>query len=347
LSDAEVNHIRFQHAVIATGSHPVDFPGLEKHTTQRIMTSTEALELKDIPQKLLVIGGGYIGLELGTVYAALGSEVTMVEVGDRLLSGVDTDLVRVIGKHLQTDLAAIKLNTRVMSLEENETEVVAVLKDDDGQSEHRYDRVLVAIGRAPATAGLELEKAGVEIDGKGFIQVDEQMRTKTPAIFAIGDVTKGAMLAHRAAYQGKIVAEIINEMPSAFDVRALPAVVFSDPQIAWAGTTEEEAQRDGLEVEIRRLPWKVSGRAHIVGSPDGLTKMIVERSTRRIIGVGIVGRHAEDLISEAVVAIEMGALADDIALSMHPHPTLSETESEVADIFLGSATHMLSKKNGN
>jgi len=344
LADSEVSHIRFKHAVVATGSQPMAFPGETLASGKRIMTSTEALKLMDVPPRLLVIGGGYIGLELGSVYAALGSRVTVVELGDRLLAGVDPDLVRILAKRLESAFESIEFNTRVLKLTEEDTRVRAEMETSDTKAEYDFDRVLVAIGRRPRTEDLGLDKAGIETDPSGFIPVDDHQRTANPDIFAIGDVVRGAMLAHRAVHQGKIVAEIIRGQPSAYDVRAMPAVVFTDPQLAWAGKTEEDARREGLDVEIRRFPWKYSGRAAIIGQQDGMTKMIVDKKSRRIVGVGIVGRHAEDLIAEAVLAIEMGALADDVALSVHPHPTLSETQAEAAEIFLGSATHILSSR---
>lgn len=343
LTDSEIRHIKFKSAIIATGSHPAALPDMERTSTGRIMTSTEALELADIPPRLLVIGGGYVGLELGSVYAALGSSVTLVELGDGLLPGVDRSLVSLLEPRLRERFEAISLNTHVASLVEEDERVVVHLRSKTGEKTDTFNRVLVAIGRLPNSSGLGLEKAGIETNAAGFIKVDERLRTTHPAIFAIGDVVGGAMLAHKAMREGKVAAEVIAGLPSAFDTRALPAVVYTDPQVAWTGLTETQARTDERHVSIRRFPWKISGRAATMGLKEGLTQMIIDTATSRVLGVGIVGRGAEALISEAVVAIEMGALAEDIALSIHPHPTLSETESEVAEIFLGSATHVISK----
>ena len=308
------------------------------------MTSTEALDLVDIPEKLLVIGGGYVGLELGSVYAALGSQVTITELGASLLPGVDPDLISVLERHLRKLFHAVYLDTQVLDLKETPDAVNVQFKGEADPVRQQFDRVLVAIGRKPNSIGIGLEAAGVAVDAKGFVTVDEQQRTSTANIFAVGDVTGGMMLAHKAMREGKVAAEVIAGDPAAFDARVIPAVVYTDPQIAWCGLTEAEARRRNIPAEIRRFPWKVSGRAATMGIKDGLTKMIIAPDTRRILGVGIAGRNTEGLISEAVLAIEMGALVEDLALSIHPHPTLSETEGEVAEIFLGSATHVLNSK---
>jgi dihydrolipoamide dehydrogenase len=294
---------------------------------------------------LLVLGGGYVGLELGTVYAALGSRVSLVEKRDRLLPGVDADLVDPLHRRLKTIFADIWLNTRVRTLQEDETGVTVGLEGPGVAREQRFDRVLVAIGRKPATRELGLEYTRVQLDAKGFIQVDGQQRTADERIFAIGDAVGGMMLAHKATYEGKVAAEVIAGKPSAFDARAIPAVVYTDPQIAWCGITEEQAQRDGIPVKVQRFPWKFSGRATTMGAPEGLTKIIADAGSGRILGVGITGRATEGLISEGVLAIEMGALAEDVAAAVHPHPTLSETEAEAAELFLGSATHILQKSS--
>jgi dihydrolipoamide dehydrogenase len=344
LHDADVSHIQFKSAILATGSHPTGFPGITRHRGSRIMTSTEALELIEVPATLLVIGGGYVGLELGSVYAALGSRVTVVELGDRLLPGVDADLVKVLARRLENLFDSIRLKTQVVSLKEDASGVAVQFAGNGDAAEERFDRVLVAIGRKPNSSGLNLGAAEVALDEGGFVRVDDRQRTSNPKIYAIGDVVGGMMLAHKAAREGKVAAEVIAGEPSAFDVRAIPAVVYTDPQIAWCGLTEEQARQRHQGVEIRRFPWKASGRALTMGVDEGLTKMIVDQQTQRILGVGIAGRNTEGLISEAVLAIEMGALAQDLALSIHPHPTLSETEGEVAEIFMGSATHVLSAK---
>ena len=344
LHDCEVSHIKFRHAIIATGSRPIPFPGADFKPAGRIMSSTGALALADVPRNLLVIGGGYVGLELGTVYAALGSRVNLVELEDRLLPGVDPDLVEPLQHRLNTVFDSIHLKTKVASMQEFEDTVKVVLEGDVETPEQQFDRVLVAIGRKAAVTDIGLENTGVELDERGFIKVDERLRTTDERIFAVGDVTGGLMLAHKATREGKVAAEVIAGEPSAFDVRAIPAVVYTDPQIAWCGLTEEEARAKNIPVKVQRFPWKFSGRATTMGAPEGLTKIIVEPDSGRIAGVGICGRDTEGLISEGVLAIEMGALAEDMALSIHPHPTLSETEGEAAELYLGSATHILSKK---
>ena len=344
LHDSDVSHIKFRHAIIATGSRPVALPTSDFKDGGRIMSSTGALALADIPQRMLVVGGGYVGLELGTVYAALGTQITLVEYMDRLLPGVDQDLVEPLHRKLKGMFAGIHLNTKVLSLAERDGAVDVKLEGDADDAPQTFDRVLVAVGRRPASQGLGLENTSVKLDDKGFVVIDEQMRTTDKNIFAVGDVAGGMMLAHKATREGKIAAEIIAGQSSAFDARAIPAVVYTDPQIAWCGLTEEQARREKRAIEVKRFPWKFSGRAATMGAPEGLTKIIVEPETLRILGVGITGRDTEGLISEGVLAVEMGALAEDVALSIHPHPTLSETEGEAAEIFLGSATHILNKK---
>jgi dihydrolipoamide dehydrogenase len=344
LHDAEVSHIKFRHAIIATGSRPVAFPGTEFKPGSRIMSSTGALALADVPPRLLIIGGGYVGLELGTVYAALGSRVSLVELEDRLLMGVDRDLVEPLYRRLEKIFETISLQTKVVSMQADDNGVNVILEGDVEKPEQRFERVLVAIGRKASSQDIGLENTKVELDEKGFIKVGEQQRTTDERIFAVGDVAGGLMLAHKATREGKVAAEIIAGEPSAFDVRAIPAVVYTDPQIAWCGLTEEQARKENIPIKVQRFPWKFSGRATTMGAPDGLTKIIVDPEAGRILGVGIVGRDTEGLISEGVLAIEMGALAEDMALSIHPHPTLSETEGEAAELYLGSATHILPKK---
>jgi dihydrolipoamide dehydrogenase len=344
LHDAEVSHIKFRHAIIATGSRPIAFPGTEFKPGSRIMSSTGALALADVPPTLLIIGGGYVGLELGTVYAALGSRVSLVELEDRLLMGVDRDLVEPLHRRLEKIFETISLQTKVVSMQADDNGVDVILKGDVEKPEQRFDRVLVAIGRKASSQDIGLETTKVELDEKGFIKVDDQQRTTDEHIFAVGDIAGGLMLAHKATREGKVAAEAIAGEPSAFDVRAIPAVVYTDPQIAWCGLTEEQARQENRPIKVQRFPWKFSGRAATMGAPEGLTKIIVDSETGRISGVGIVGRNTEGLISEGVLAIEMGALAEDMALSIHPHPTLSETEGEAAELYLGSATHILSKK---
>ena len=343
IHDCEVNHIKFRHAILATGSQPIPFSQTTFKTGGRIISSTGALALADVPEKLLVLGGGYVGLELGTVYAALGSRVSLVELEDRLLAGVDQDLVQPLHRRLKTIFESINLKTKVVSMEENKDGVDVTFEGDIDALQQSFDKVLVAIGRKPSSRYIGLENTKVILDENGFVKVDSRQRTDDDRIFAVGDVVGGMMLAHKATREGKVAAEVIAGQPSAFDVRAMPAVVYTDPQIAWCGMTEEQARAQDRTVKVQRFPWKFSGRATTMGAPEGLTKIIVEPETGRILGVGITGRDTEGLISEGVLAIEMGALAEDMALSIHPHPTLSETEGEAAELFLGSATHILSK----
>jgi len=341
--DCEVSHIKFRHAILATGSQPIPFPETTFKTDGRIISSTGALALADVPENLLILGGGYVGLELGTVYATLGSRVSLVELEDRLLAGVDQDLVQPLHRRLDNLFENINLKTRVVSMAENQNGVDVIFEGEIDTPQQTFDKVLVAIGRKPCSRDIGLENTKVILDKRGFVAVDDRQRTADERIYAVGDVIGGMMLAHKATREGKVAAEVIAGEPSAFDVRAMPAVVYTDPQIAWCGLTEEQARNENRDISVQRFPWKFSGRATTMGATAGLTKVIVDPTTGRILGVGITGRDTEGLISEGVLAIEMGALAEDMALSIHPHPTLSETEAEAAEIFLGSATHILSK----
>ncbi len=336
--------VKFRHAVIAAGSHAAALPKAPFGLGGRVMSATGALNLTDIPETLLVVGGGYVGLELGMVYAALGSRITLVEWGDRLLPGVDRDLVAPLSKRLQAEFDTLHFNTRVGRLTDAGDQVAVTLDHDNGRMHLTTDRVLVAIGRQPNSGDLGLANTGVQLDDHGHIVVDDRQRTSVAHIYAVGDIVGGIMLAHKAMYEGKIAAEVIAGQASAFDPRAIPAVVYTDPQIAWAGLTEEDARRRAIDVAVERFPWKFSGRAATTGTDLGLTKMIVEPGSQRVLGVGITGRGAEGLIAEGVLAIEMGALAEDVALSIHAHPTLAETEGETAEIFLGTATHILPRR---
>jgi dihydrolipoamide dehydrogenase len=309
------------------------------------MNSSAALALANIPGKLLVIGGGYIGLELGCVYAALGSSVTVVEMTDGLLPGTDRDLVRPLQKRLKESFHAIHLNTTVESLEARDTGIAARLNphaDDNG--EQIFDRVLVSVGRKPNSQNLSLENTNVKMDDQGFVAIDQQRRTNDPHIYAIGDVAGQPMLAHKASREAKVAVEAIAGQPSAFDNAAVPAVVFTDPEIAWCGLTETQAKAENIEIKIAKFPWGASGRAAAIGRPDGLTKLICDPKSQRILGVGITGAGAGELIAEAVLAVEMAAVATDLAESIHPHPTLSETLAESAEAFLGHATHLYRPK---
>lgn len=340
-SDSEITHIKFRHAIIAAGSTANALPGIEFKQGGRIMDSTGALELADIPETLLVIGGGYVGVELGSVYATLGSKVTMVEDHFRLMPGADGDLVESLTKKLEDLFHAIHYETKASSLEEHDDYVEVELEGDIEEPKQKFDRVLIAIGRHPNSSDLGLENTKVEVNDHGFIKVDAKQQTTDDKIFAIGDVVGGVMLAHKAMYEGKIAAEVIAGQPSAFDVRAIPAVVYTDPQLAWCGLTEEQAKEQDQPVRVARFPWSASGRATSMGISTGVTKVLIDPETERVLGVGIVGREAGEMISEGVLAVEMGALAEDLALSIHPHPTLSESEEEAAEVFLGSSTHIL------
>jgi dihydrolipoamide dehydrogenase len=341
LNDSEISRIKFRHAILATGSVPKSLPGMAFKPNGRIMNSAGALALRDIPETLLIIGGGYIGLELGTAYAALGSEITLVEMENRLLSEVDPDLVAPLSRRLSEIFKSIHASTRILSLNELEDRVEAVFEGDVDNPEQTFDRVLVAVGRQPNSEGLGLETTGVTVDDSGFVIVDEQQRTSDERIFAIGDVTGVPLLAHKASHQGKVAAEVIAGKASAFDARAIPAIIYTDPQIAWCGLTEEQARKRNRLIRVEKFPWKLSGRATTMGASEGLTKIISDPETQRVLGMGIVGRDAEGLISEGALAIEMGAQLEDLALTIHPHPTLSETLAETAEIYLGLATHML------
>ena len=343
-TESEVSHISFKHAIIATGSHPIPLPGSEFKPGGRIMDSTAALKLEEIPEKLLVVGGGYVGVELGSVYASLGSQVTLVEITDQLMPGTDKDLVQPLFERLQNLFADIYLNTKVENLQEKDSTVEVILKGERAVGEQTFDRALVAIGRRPNSEDLDLKNTKAEVDERGFVVVDQQQRTAQKNLYAIGDVVGGVMLAHKAMYEGKIAAEVIAGKPSAFDARAIPAVVYTDPQLAWCGLSEEDARRKKHSFRVSRFPWVASGRAASMGVARGMTKIIVDAETERVLGMGIVGREAGEMISEGVLAVEMGALAEDLALSIHPHPTLSETEEEAAGAFLGSSTHILPRE---
>ena len=329
----------FEHCILASGSIPA-MPGAFKLNTDRVMDSTGALELKDIPESLLVIGGGYIGLELGTVYAELGTKVSVVELTPNLLPTADRDLVKPLETRLKKLFAGIYMNTKVVSLSEGNNAIDVTFEDENGKRTESFSRVLVSVGRRPNSAGLGLENTEVEIDEKGFVVVDEQLRTADQFISAIGDVAGEPMLAHKASHQGKVAVEALLGEPAEFTPMAIPAVVFTDPEIAWAGLTENDAKAQGIEYELAKYPWAASGKALALGRTEGFTKMLIEPDSERILGVAIVGVNAGDLISEAVLAIEMGATARDVAETIHPHPTLSETVGFAAESYLGTATEI-------
>lgn len=341
LEGANISSIHFKHGIIATGSKPIELPGVPFSPHGRIMDAAAALNLPDIPKNLLVVGGGYVGLELGSVYAALGSKVTLVEYENRLLQQIDADLVLPLQKRLAKLFTEMLFGVQVDSMQENNENVEVSLKKDGKTERRSFDRVLVAIGRTPNSENLGLEHTQVNLDNRGFILVNDQQRTSDRHLFAVGDVAGGVMLAHKATREGRVAAEIIGGKQSGFDARAIPAVVYTDPQISWCGLTEQQAKAENIQYINQKFPWKYSGRAQTMGMTDGFTKLLIDPQTGRILGVGITGRNAEGLISEAALAIEMGALAEDLALTIHPHPTLSETEAEAAEIFQGSPTHML------
>jgi dihydrolipoamide dehydrogenase len=335
---------RFKHGLIATGSSPAQPPSLQL-ASPRVMDSTAALRLEEVPETLLVVGGGYIGLELGTVYAGLGCRVTVVELTDGLLPGVDRDLVRPLQSRLESLFHKIHLSTKVTQIAEIKKGLQVTLEGAEVPAEAQvFDRALIAVGRRPNSRDLGLENTRVELDDKGFIRIDEQRRTTEPSLFAIGDVAGEPMLAHKAHHEGKIAVEVIAGEPAAFDSRAIPAVVFTDPEIAWCGLTETEAKRQKREIKVLRFPWAASGRALTLGRTEGLTKLLVEPETERILGVGLVGYGAGEMIAEGVLAVEMAATARDLALSIHPHPTLTETISEAAESLYGPTTHIYKPK---
>jgi dihydrolipoamide dehydrogenase len=330
--------------VIAAGSRPAVVPSL-KLDTPRMMDSTSALDLSNVPKTLLIVGGGYIGLELGTVYAALGTKVSVVEMTGGLLPGADRDLVQPLQKRMEKIFAAIQLNTTVTGVKE-ESDGIRVTFDgaDVKEKEQVFEKVLVCVGRKPNSEIPGLDKTGIKVGQRGFIQVNKQLQTDDPAIYAIGDVVGEPMLAHKASHEGRTAIEAIAGHKVAFEPNAIPAVVFTDPEIAWAGLTETQAQKEGREVKVAKFPWAASGRAMTIDRTDGLTKLIIDPKTERVLGVGMVGAGCGDLIAEGTLAIEMGAVAQDLALTIHPHPTLSETVMQAAEVFFGTSTDLYRPK---
>ncbi len=343
LTNGEVEELEFETAILATGSVPSTIPGLSIKSP-KIMTSREALELEDVPEKLLILGGGYIGLEMGSVYSALGSSITVVEMMPQLLPGADSDLVDVLTKSLSKKFDSILLNTKVTALEETKGGI-KVTFDGEGvkEKEQEFDKVLIAVGRKPITEGLGLENTGVKTDMRGFVSVNGKQQTDDSNIYAIGDIVGGAMLAHKASAEGKVAVEAILGKKVAFEPAAIPAVVFTDPELAWTGITENEANERGIKYKVTKFPWAASGRATTLDRYDGLTKLIFDPETGRTLGMGIVGPGAGELIAEGTLAVEMSALAKDVALTIHPHPTLSETVMESAELFFGHTTHLYKK----
>jgi dihydrolipoamide dehydrogenase len=335
--------VHYDKAIIAVGSKAA-MPKAFDLGNPRIMTATEALEVEEVPADLLIVGGGYIGMELGTVYSTLGSRVVVVEALDRLLSGADPDLLRPIEQYARKHFKDVRTRTTVAQMATAGRQIKVTLDQDGRTVEELYDRVLVAVGRVPNDEDLGLENTRVERDERGFIVVNDRQQTADPHIYAIGDIVGGALLAHKAAREARVAVEVIHGEESAFRGITIPAVVFTSPELAWAGLTETEARAKGIPVEVARFPWTASGRAMTFDHTEGLTKLIIEPDSERILGVGIVGHGAAELISEGVLAVEMGATARDLAESIHPHPTLSETLMEAAEAFYGYATHTFARR---
>jgi dihydrolipoamide dehydrogenase len=340
LHDGSSQEVRFDYAIVATGSRPARVPSLSIDSP-RLLDSTSALELEDVPRNLLVIGGGYIGLELGTVYAALGSRVTIVEMTSGLLPGADRDLVAPVARRMEKLCQAVLVDTKVVAMEADGPGIAVTLEGANVSEPHQlFDKVLMSVGRRPNSDIPGLDRTKVVVGPKGFIQSDQQRRTAEPSVFAIGDVAGEPMLAHKASHEARVAVDAIAGEPVVFEPAAIPAVVFTDPELAWCGLTEQQAQAAGRPVEVAKFPWGASGRSITLDRTDGLTKVIVEPETGRILGVGIVGPGAGELIGEGTLAIEMGATVADLKLTIHPHPTLSETLMEAAEVFFGESTHV-------
>jgi dihydrolipoamide dehydrogenase len=335
--------INYDQAIIAVGSKSA-LPKAFDLGNPRVMTSREALEVEEIPENLLVIGGGYIGMELGTVYASLGSKIVLVEAMDGILMGADPDLARPVAAYAKKNFKEVRLKTKVGKMSTQGKQIKVEMEVDGQKKEELYDRVLVAVGRVPNCEDIGLENTKVTRDEKGFIKVNQKQQTEDPAIYAIGDVAGGVLLAHKASREARVAVEVILGEDSVFSDVVIPAVVFTDPELAWCGLTEGEAKQKGITVEVAKFPWAASGRALTFDRPDGLTKLIIDPETERILGVGIVGSGAGELIAEGVLAVEAGLTAKDLAMSIHPHPTLSETLMEAAEVFYGHPTHTFVKK---
>jgi dihydrolipoamide dehydrogenase len=345
-TDGSTETLTFDRIILATGSRPAIISTL-KLDSPRMMDSTGALNLEDSPGTLLVVGGGYIGLELGSVYAALGTRVTVVEMLPGLLPGADRDIVAPLHKRLETMFDAILLNTTVAAVKDEGNGIRATFEGADvKEREKLFDRVLVSVGRKPNSEIPGLERTRVQVDRRGFIQVNKQLQTNDPDIYAIGDVVGEPMLAHKASHEGRTAVEAIAGHKVAFEPNAIPAVVFTDPEVAWCGLTETQAQKENREIKVAKFPWAASGRAITLDRPEGMTKLLFDPQTERLLGVGIVGPSAGEIISEGVLAIEMAALARDVALTIHPHPTLSETIMESAEVLFGTSTHIYRPKRG-
>ena len=340
LVDGGKEQLTFEHCIIATGSRPSSIPGLSIDSS-RVMDSTGALDLPEVPKSLLVVGGGYIGLELGSVYAVLGSRVTVVEMTAGLLPGADRDLVNILARRIASITEALWLKTRVTGMKDTGSGVAVAFDGEAKKGDQTFDRVLISVGRRPNSNVPGLDRTRVKVNPRGFIEVNESRRTAEPTIYAIGDVAGDPMLAHKASHEGRTAVDAIaGDRNVAFEPAAIPAVVFTDPEIAWAGLTETEAEKQGRKVAIAKFPWGASGRAITLGRTDGVTKLVIDPESARVLGVGICGPGAGELIAEGVLAIEMGATAKDVAMTIHPHPTLSETVMESAEVFFGDATHV-------
>ncbi len=341
IEGADVAGIDFKHAVIATGSRVNRIPAAHG---KDVWTSAEALQLKEVPERFLVVGGGYIGLELGLVYAGLGAQVTVVEFAPHLLPGADEDLVRVMVRQCEKRFAKILYDSKVIGIDDKSAGFVVSVEHKGETVRLETDRVMTAVGRLPNTADIGLENTGVKINERGFIEVDEEGKTNVPGIYAIGDVTPGPMLAHKASREAHVVAEVIAEHKSAFDNRAIPAVVFTDPEIAWTGLTEREARAKDIKVNVGRFPLSALGRAQTLGRTDGMVKILSDPDSKLVLGVGMVGPMASELIAEGTLAIEMGATLEDIIVTIHPHPTLSESIMEAAEVAAGEPVHIMKSK---
>lgn len=332
--------ISFEHAILATGARSSTIPNVP-YESPAVMDSTTALELKDIPESMLVIGGGYIGLELGTVYARLGTRVSVVEMMSNLMLNSDPELIGILTKHLEKLFESIMLDTKVTGLEENQGGLKAVFEGTNiGKKEAVYEKILVAVGRRPNTDNIGLENTNIQLDDRGYVRIDENCLTGADSIYAVGDITGTPQLAHRATHQGMIAAKTIAGFDAVFTPKAIPFVEYTDPEVAECGLSENQAKQSGLNVKVTRFPWSASGRAATLGEKDGLTKLIIDAETERILGVGIVGAGAGELIAEGALAIEMAAVTSDVAMTIHPHPTLSETLMEAAENFLTGSVNL-------
>ncbi len=338
-----VQDVTADYVVLATGSYPTKIPGLNLDSP-RLLDSTGALDLPAIPKTMLVVGGGYIGLELGSVYAALGTKVSVVEMTPTLLPGADRDLVKPLQQRIDKTFAKVMLATKVTGMVAAKSGIAVTFEGEGAPASETYEYVLVSIGRRPNSKIDGLDKTKVKVDAKGFIETDGQRRTAEPTMFAIGDVAGEPMLAHKASHEARVAIEAIAGHKAVFEPAAIPAVVFTDPEVAWAGLTEAEAEKSGRKVEVTRFPWPASGRAIAIDRTDGMTKLVIDPDSGRILGVGMVGSGAGELIAEGVLAIEMGATAEDLKLTIHPHPTLTETVMEAAEVFFGQATHVYRPK---